>query len=470
MILFSIIAIWAIVVLVLLISMLFRIVVNTNEVHIVQRSKTSISYWKDQTTWNVYFNWPSWIPFIGITKIILPVSNFNIELKKYEAYDKQKVPFEVDVIWFFRISDPVKAAQRISSFEDLKSQLSSVMNGAIRKVLAGQEIIKIMESRNEISNEFTKEVESQLSNWGVEGVKNVELMDIRDSETSTSKVISNIMIRKTSEIERESRIEVANNKRDAELAEIDAKRAADVQKQDAEQQVGIRTAEKQKTIGIATEQANQQIKIEAKITREKEMDIVKVEQVKAAEIEKEKAIVEAEKTKQTDVIKAEGQKLQTMQFAEGQLVKQTKEAEGKLVEQTKSAEGIQLIGLAEAAAKNALELALIAGQIALAEKIQGSPEYISYLQNIRAIEANEKVGLGKAEALKSTNPKILVNSGTIDGGIDKFTDIFSGKGGSSMASMLENFSNTEIWQTIINKIISEKKTMNVSEKEIEIWD
>jgi len=40
----------------------------------------------------------------------------------------------------------------------------------------------------------------------IENVKNVELMDIKDNPSS--KVITNIMMRKTSQIERESRVEV----------------------------------------------------------------------------------------------------------------------------------------------------------------------------------------------------------------------------------------------------------------------
>ena len=60
---------------------------------------------------------------------------------------------------------------------------------------------------------FTDEVASQLKEWGVESVKNIELMDIRDLHGS--EVIANIMKKKKSQIEMESRVTVAENTRKA---------------------------------------------------------------------------------------------------------------------------------------------------------------------------------------------------------------------------------------------------------------
>lgn len=39
-----------------------RSVVSTNDVHIVQRGKRTVSYGKDQADGNVYYAWPSWLP------------------------------------------------------------------------------------------------------------------------------------------------------------------------------------------------------------------------------------------------------------------------------------------------------------------------------------------------------------------------------------------------------------------------
>jgi flotillin len=59
-------------------------------------------------------------------------------------------------------------------------------------------------------------------------------MDIRDPENKESTVINDIMEKKKSMIEKQSRVEVAYNKRDAEIAEIQARKEAEVQDQDAQ--------------------------------------------------------------------------------------------------------------------------------------------------------------------------------------------------------------------------------------------
>ena len=209
------------IVVVVTISVMFRRVVSTNMVHIVQSRRKTSPYGTGQGVGNVYYRWPSWVPFFGVTVIALPVSNFDISLKGYEAYDKDRVPFMVDVVAFFRINDTARAAQRVSSIEELKAQLQQIVQGAVRKVLASALIDTIMLERAQFGAQFTEEVREQLKEWGTEPVKSMELMDIRDSHDS--KVISNIMAKKTSHIEMESRTEVAKNMKTAEMAEIDAK-------------------------------------------------------------------------------------------------------------------------------------------------------------------------------------------------------------------------------------------------------
>lgn len=146
-------------------SIMFRRVVSTNEVHIVQSARKTQSYGKDTPNGNVYYEWPSWIPKFGISKIVLPVSVFDLDLAAYEAYDKGRLPFVVDIKAFFRITNSDVAAQRVSSFEDLQSQLLAVVQGAVRTILASSDIEEIMQGRSKFGDEFTKEVTAQLTNW-----------------------------------------------------------------------------------------------------------------------------------------------------------------------------------------------------------------------------------------------------------------------------------------------------------------
>ena len=73
---------------ILILAILFRRVVSTNVVHIVQRGRETIPYGTGLAEGNVYYAWPSWLPRIGVNVIILPVSNFDLTLEDYEAYCK----------------------------------------------------------------------------------------------------------------------------------------------------------------------------------------------------------------------------------------------------------------------------------------------------------------------------------------------------------------------------------------------
>lgn len=60
--------------------LLLRRIVPTNVVHIVQRGNQTVSYGTKKAS-NVYYEWPKWIPKLGVEVRVLPVSNFDIEFK-----------------------------------------------------------------------------------------------------------------------------------------------------------------------------------------------------------------------------------------------------------------------------------------------------------------------------------------------------------------------------------------------------
>jgi flotillin len=431
-----------------------RRVVPTNEVHIVQSSKSTTSYGKDTENGNTYYEWPSWIPVVGITKIVLPVSVFDLDLTDYEAYDKGRLPFKIDVKAFFRIADSNLAAQRVASFDELHKQLQSIVQGAVRAILASNDIEDIMQGRATFGEQFTHEVASQLTNWGVVAVKNIELMDIRDSSSST--VIHNIMEKKKSFIEMESRTEVAANMRTAQIAEVDAQRETDIKKQQALQQVGIQTAEKEREIGIANQKSTQAIQDEQRITKEKEMAVIKVGEVNQAEINKQVQIVMAEQEKQTSVIQAEGIKQRITIAAEGEKAKAVLDSEGKLEAKKRESEGITLEGTARAEAEKAMQLAPVQAQIVLAKEIGGNASYQQYLITVEQIKANQVVGVEQAKALEKADIKIIANTGDASTGLAKLGDVISPKGGLALGGMLEAFAQTDTGKAVVEKMTTPK--------------
>jgi flotillin len=417
---------------ILVLAILFRRVVSTNVVHIVQRGRETIPYGTGLAAGNVYYAWPSWLPRFGVNVIQLPVSNFDLTLDDYEAYDTDRVPFMVHVTSFFRIADTALAAQRVFSIDELKAQLLQIVQGAVRKVLASDKVDAIMLERSKFGAAFTEEVGEQLKQWGVESVKSMELMDIRDA--TGSKVISNIMAKKTSLIEMESRREVAENKRAAETAEIEAQREIDMRKQEAERAVGEKTAEKDKAIGIANEQARQEVLTQEKETRERHMAVTRVDEVRRAEIERDKQVVAAEQEKQTTVIIAEGQ----------------------LNAQQREAEGIQALGEARAAAERAMQLAPVEAQIVLAKEIGENMGYQQYLMTIEGIKGYVVVGGEQARALQAADVKVIANSGTPGEGMTQVMDLFTSKGGTHLAASVEAFAQSPLGKAVIGRVLNGK--------------
>ena len=450
----------------IVIPLYFRRVVETNEVHIVQSSNKTVSYGKDTGNGNTYYEFPSWVPIFGITKIVLPVSVFAIKIDDYEAYDLGRLPFVVDITAFFRIEDSNLAAQRVESFEDLKIQLTNIIQGSIRSILSSRALEDILQIRSELGDDFTKAVKIQLQSWGIEPVKNIELMDIRDS--SGSKVIFNIMEKKKSEIEKESRIEVANNLKLAQIAEIEAVQVTEVKQQDANKIVGLKTVENEREVAISKELANQLIKDQEKITKEKEMEVVRVKDVKEAEIKKQVEIVRAEQDQRKIEIDAEARKNAKIKDAEaikenqilvaqGDKEKQFLAAAALLEMKDKEAQGTLKIGSAEAEALRLKELAPVNAQIELAREIGENEGYQTYLISIKQIEANKDIGLEQAKALSNADLKIIANEGNVASGVNKIGDVLSSKGGTNLASMLEGLNQSEIGKKIIDKFTGKKE-------------
>lgn len=427
-----------------LIASSLRRVVPTNEVHIVQSSKRTTSYGKDTNNGNTYYQYPSWLPFFGITRSIFPVSNFDVDLKSYEAYDKGRLPFVVDVKAFFRIEKSDIAAQRVSSFEELHSQLSAIVQGAIRTILASNEIEEIMQGRSKFGEEFTKEVSAQLANWGVETVKNIELMDIRDHKDS--RVIANIMEKKKSHIEMESRTEVAKNQKMAKMAEIEANKEVELQSQSASQEVGLRTTQNERQVALANQERVQVLKDQEKITKEKEMSILSIQHVRTAEINKEVALVKAEQDKRLAIINAEASKEQSVITSAGQLASTEN-----------LAKGIALEGKAKADAQEAMLLAPVNAQTTLAKEIGSNESYQKYLITIERVKADQAIGIAQAGALKEADIKIISNSGKPTEGLKNVMELFSSSGGTELGGMLEGLGQTELGQKLLTKVLGETK-------------
>lgn len=431
-------------------SGMLRKVVPTNEVHIVQSKKATTPYGRGREKGAVYYNWPSFLPFIGVQVTRLPESNFDVSLDRYVAYDQGRLPFLVDIKGFFRIKNPEVAAQRVANFDELNLQLVDILKGAVRKVLATNHLEEILQDRAKLGQEFTQEVADGLLEWGVEPVKTIEFMNITDADGY--EVIANIMAKEVSRIDRESRVEVASNDREAELREIDARRDIEMQRQDAEQQVGIRTAEKDKQVGIANELSNQEVLLQNKETTSRQMEVRQVEEVRAAEIAKSVAVVKADQDRQVQVVNANADKERTVINADAKKAELETIAQGNLTQAELNAKGIQATGAAEAEARKLMELAPVQAQITLAQEIGENKSYQEYLLGDRTIQANEAIGIENAKALARADIKVIANTGDASAGIASIGQLLSPQGGTQLGGMLEAIRNTPEGKKILDKI------------------
>ncbi len=421
----------------------YRTVVRTNEVHTVQSKNNTTPYGRGLPAGNVYYKWPESWPRVGVTTIAMPTSIFDIELKEYSAYDDNRLPFLVDVTGFFQVENPETAAQRVLNFAELKVQLKKILQGSIRTILANAPLQDILGERSKFGDAFTKEVEEQLKSWGVKAVKNIELMDIKD--TMESEVIDNIMKIKESEIEKTSVVEVSKNRKEGESAIIDADRDIEVRRQEAIRQQGEAEATQIQAVGIANEMAQQEIKEQARETAKKDMAVKKVELEKKAEIDKNVAITVAEQDKETKVLDAEAN-----------LIEQQRDAEGVLVLAKADAEGVKVRGVADADAERLILMAPVEATVALAKEIGSNKGYMEYLLSIDGIKAGETVGVAKAEAMKKADMKIITTAGDMTTGVDNMMDVFTPKGGAGLAGMLETLGNTPMGKQLLDKLTGPK--------------
>jgi len=464
-----------------------RRVVSTDVVHIVQRKAATMSYGVGCKQ-NAYYEFPSWMPFVGITVRELPITNFDILIESYPAYDKDRLPFTLDVKAFFRINDTNVAASRVQDFKELRRQLEGIVQGTVRSILAKARLEEILEERSTYGEQFTQCVANSITEWGITAIRNIELMDIRDS--AGSNVIENIMAKKKSAIEKESRIEVAENIKAATEAEIIANQKIEVQKAEsirivgeakadsdkkievalaqAEQEKGIAKAVANQEIGIAREKAEQSIKEQAKTTAEKEMEVQKVNEVKTAEIAKERAIVQSEQEREQIRIKAEADQKNMQIHADARKYEIENIAAAKLEEEKKRADGIKAVGqneaevikakgLAAAEAEKMSQLASVTAQTTLAEKVGENIGYQNYMIKIKEVEASIEIGVQQAksygEALKTADLKIIANSGDVNSGIGKITDLLSSKGGQAINGLVESLQQTEMGSKLVGGLM-----------------
>lgn len=432
----------------LFIASLYRTVVPTNMVHIVNSAKGRITYGSNTKDGNTYYAFPSWMPVIGVNVTYFETSNFPVQLHKSRVHALNNVPIRINVQSFFALSNADIVSQRVASDGKLKEDLEAIVTSALRTVCAQFTIEDLLAKRLEIAEMYTKEVSHSIEKWGLVVVGEIAITHIEDDEGSNA--ISDIRDKEISAINRESRLVQADNHREAQMKEIEAQRQVDLSKQEAEQQVSTRTAEKEKAVGIAKELTRQEIAEQALNTAERDMAVKKANETRQAEIAKSVSITQAEAKQAIEVLQAQTDKDKQALEAEAQLVLAQRQAEGITAVEQAKANGVRANGEALAESEKAMQLASVTAQITLAEKVSGDKDYQDYLIRVEQVKANTEVGIAQAAALEKANINIVGGPGA--------------NVGLSMASVLSGFTSTELGQQVVGKVLGSAMTASADKE------
>ncbi len=361
----------------------------------------------------VYYEWPAWIPFIGLISRRMPLTIIEIPIKNYKTFAKGNARFVCDVSIYCKLLNVLEAAKRFpgNNLEDFIEGIREIVVSALRITTANFTVEDVIARRQEVAERIEAEISDDFQKWGVQ-LTNTAIVDIKDPQDKSSTVVDDISAKKEAEINSLSRREIAIKDKEARIAEAENT-----------QKAKTREIESQEAIAKREETKKQTVAIEAQKAKAKEMEVKRTENVQQAKIDAEAMKEKAEGTKKAAVITAEGNKQSTILQATGTQQKYEMEGKGKAV-------AVEAEGLAEAEVikQKGLSKALALDKLADAQKKQQQ-----FAKAIREIEMEEKVRVQLAQALKDADLKFIGS-----GNPKTFMDLFSPEGGLSAGAGLGN--------------------------------
>lgn len=325
-----------------------------------------------------YFAIPSFVPFVGRQVRIMDMTIKEIVIGQ-ETYEKGNARYHVKSSTKYRVQDVKRAAETFTDDADLQNQLTEIIASSVRAVTVKYDVTEARASKKKMGEEIQEEMVDDLAAWGLILI-NFQLVDFQD--TDTSKIVSNISLRREVEIESQTREQNA--------AKIQFAR---VKEAEAEQNSRQREIEKDKQIGVYEQERNTLVSAKEKVAQEQAYEVIKVKTIKQTEINKEQAKIQAEQRKEVEAINKEQKKLE----GEGDKLKQEQQALGE-------AAPIREKLFAEAAGKEKLQQALN----------KFTDKAIRALIAEQLVEANKAVGMEGAKALAQADVR-LFSGGSADG-------------------------------------------------------
>jgi len=290
-------------------------IVPAGEAHYVISQKGNEIYSPNSklSSKRTYFKIPDFIPYFGNSVRRLDI-NIQEITDVMETYEKQQARFLIKFSLKYKISNADMFANTSMAFEQVNGQIKDNIISAIRAVTVQYDVTEVRAKKTMMDDAIRKEITDDFDAWGLELV-NFQLVDFQD--TVTSKIISNISLRRETDIQTQTRQEVAEKNKLASIKEAEA-----------DQLTKQRQIERDKQVGVFEQEKMQLIADREKDTKEKQLEVTRVQTVKTQNIEKERALVKAnqdqqvqEIVKKQQLLKGEGEKLYLEQVALGEAAK-----------------------------------------------------------------------------------------------------------------------------------------------------
>lgn len=374
----------------------------------------------------VYYQFPAWVPVVGTLVKRMPLTIIEIPVTNYKTFAKGNSRFVVDVSVYCQITDVLQAAQKFpgNTIDDFKAGIREIVVSAIRRATTSYVVEDVIAKRQEIATDIFNDIKDDITKWGVE-LTNVAIVDIRDpiKEDAAGKpicdakgepilettVIRDISNKSEAGINAISREEVANRRRQAEMAEATNRQAAETRKIEADEAIAKRQQEQEQVVALARKEAVL-----------KQLEVERTEMETRADIEANVAMK-----------RADGERRATIQTAEGNREKAVLEGQGE-------AEQKKLVGTAEADVIRAQKVAEAEGLSRIADAQKKQQENA---KEIRLIERDEAVYKAYAEALAQADVR-FIGSGDPKGFLDLFTPGGGLKIGGSLGGVVAGLQNT----------------------------
>ena len=292
-----------------------------------------------------------YIPFL-MQRSIMPLENIKLEIRNISLRDKDIAKFRCDVVCWVTIADPILAAERLgklwheraghkipdgvaisSTYPQIEADVKALIESVSRATAMEHDVIELMRDRHKLSETVRREIDILLANqWGLDLV-GMEFLKFHDAIDEEFHVIHDLERKQAAVIDAEARTVVADQERDATIAESNAEKERELQIAENEELYRKRQIKKDQEVGISEQKKELAVQKQMQLANEQKIEAEKTITVGQAEYEADAVIKSAEGDKQSKILEADGEAAYTRETmkakAAGEKALLLAEADGK---------------------------------------------------------------------------------------------------------------------------------------------